>query len=57
MRGARCVGTGHRQEQGLETGSESWPQSQPELRTAAFRPLHPDASVQGQFNRHEGRAD
>ena len=47
VRGAGCVGTGCRKEQGLETRSETWPQSQPELRAAAFRPLHPDASVQG----------
>ena len=26
---------------------ETWPQGQPELRAAAFRPLHPDAPVQG----------
>ena len=51
------VGTGHRQEQGLETGSKPRPQAQPELCAAAFRPLHPDAPVQGRVNRHEGCAD
>ena len=47
VRGAGRVGTGHRQEQGLETGSEPRPQAQPELCAATFRPLHPDAPVQG----------